>query len=78
MLTLVAGWAFRADHLLGPFFVTMGNAKGSSSLARTTERCAAGATFPAELADLTQFPTISLAARFHDRVAVGIGVTAAS
>ena len=33
--------------------------------------------FLAEFGDLTQFLTVSLAARFHDPVAVGVGATLA-
>ena len=33
--------------------------------------------FLAEFGDLTQFMTVSLAARFHDPVAVGVGATLA-
>jgi Ca2+/H+ antiporter, TMEM165/GDT1 family len=36
-----------------------------------------GVVFLAEFGDLTQFMTISLAARFHDPIAVGIGATLA-
>jgi putative Ca2+/H+ antiporter (TMEM165/GDT1 family) len=36
-----------------------------------------GVVFLAEFGDLTQFMTVSLAARFHDPVAVGIGATLA-
>jgi len=36
-----------------------------------------GVVFLAEFGDLTQFLTISLAARFHDPIAVGIGATLA-
>jgi putative Ca2+/H+ antiporter (TMEM165/GDT1 family) len=36
-----------------------------------------GVVFLAEFGDLTQFLTVSLAARFHDPVAVGIGATLA-
>jgi Ca2+/H+ antiporter, TMEM165/GDT1 family len=36
-----------------------------------------GVVFLAEFGDLTQFMTISLAARFHDPIAVGIGATVA-
>lgn len=36
-----------------------------------------GVVFLAEFGDLTQFMTVSLAARFHDPIAVGIGATLA-
>jgi Ca2+/H+ antiporter, TMEM165/GDT1 family len=36
-----------------------------------------GVVFLAEFGDLTQFMTISLAARFHDPIAVGVGATLA-